>query len=425
MDENESGFCEAKYQQVDTTVRVICGDARRMTLISDNAVDLVVTSPPYWQIKDYGTTAQIGYGQSLHEYLHDLTHVWAECARVLKPGRRLCINIGDQFARASVYGRYKVIPLHAEVIAQAASVGLDYLGAIIWQKKTTMQTSGGAVIMGSFPYPPNGIVELDYEYILLFKKPGDPPRPTSEQKRASVLTKEEWKQFFAGHWTFGGVRQGGHEAMFPDELPRRLIRMFSFAGEMVLDPFLGSGTTAKVAAEWGREAIGYEINREFLPLIREKVGLWPLTVEEQTTVDLSASPQTTYTPHIPDARPLCDPETAKPTTENTYKVADIVAPDAIRLTTGLTVRLLGIHVGPDNSANALSYLQRYVKGKSVILRFATEENSGAAYVQLANKLFINRKMIEMGLACADRSKPHRYLKKFITAEELGKANNNL
>ena len=120
-----------------------------------------------------------------------MARVWNECARTLKPGRRLCVNIGDQFARALIYGRYKIIPLHAEVIAQAACVGLDYLGAIIWQKKTTMNPSGGAVIMGSFPYPPNGIVELDYEYILLFKKPGPPLKVSPEQKAASELTKEE------------------------------------------------------------------------------------------------------------------------------------------------------------------------------------------------------------------------------------------
>jgi len=131
------------------------------------SIALVVTSPPYWHIKDYGVPNQIGYGQSLHKYLYDLSRVWHECWRVLKPGRRLCINVGDQFARATVYGQYKVIPLHAEIIAQCETIGFDYLGAIIWQKKTTMRPSGDAVVMGSFLYPPNGIVELDYEYILL------------------------------------------------------------------------------------------------------------------------------------------------------------------------------------------------------------------------------------------------------------------
>ncbi|MCS7313819.1 MAG: site-specific DNA-methyltransferase, partial [Acidobacteria bacterium] len=209
--------------------------------MADESIALVVTSPPYWHIKNYGVPHQIGYGQTLHEYLYDLARVWRECWRVLMPGRRLCINIGDQFARAVIYGQYKVIPLHAEIIAQCETVGFDYLGAIIWQKKTTMRPSGGAVVMGSFPYPPNGIVELDYEYILLFRKPGKSSPVDEAVREASALTRDEWKTYFSGHWQFGGERQVQHEAMFPEELPRRLIRMFSFVGETVLDPFVGSG----------------------------------------------------------------------------------------------------------------------------------------------------------------------------------------
>ncbi len=146
------------------------------------------------------------------------------------------------------------------------------MGAIIWQKKTKMQTTGGAVVMGSFPYPPNGIVELDYEFILLFKKPGNTDEPiAAEVKEASRLSRDEWKEFFGGHWEFAGERQTLHEAMFPEELPYRLIRMFSFVGETVLDPFLGSGTTVKVALELGRNAIGYEIQPAFEPIIRQKL----------------------------------------------------------------------------------------------------------------------------------------------------------
>jgi DNA modification methylase len=150
--------------------------------------------------------------------LRDLYYVWQECFRVLREGSRLCINIGDQFARAAVYGRYKVIPLHAEFIAQGEQIGFDFMGSVIWQKKTTMNTSGGANVMGSYPYPPNGIVEIDYEFIHIFKKPGKSKKVLPETKEASKLTKEEWKEYFAGHWYFGGARQLGHEAMFPQEL---------------------------------------------------------------------------------------------------------------------------------------------------------------------------------------------------------------
>lgn len=115
--------------------KIIIGDSRNMSEIDNETIDLIITSPPYWHLKDYGVANQIGYGQTLHEYLKDLYRVWQECFRVLKEGRRLCINIGDQFARSIVYGRYKIIPLHSEIIAQCEDIGFDYMGAIIWQKK--------------------------------------------------------------------------------------------------------------------------------------------------------------------------------------------------------------------------------------------------------------------------------------------------
>jgi len=204
--------------------KIIIGDSRAMPEVEAESVHLVVTSPPYWHIKDYGQPGQIGYGQTLHEYLKDLYYVWRECHRVLKPCRRLCVNIGDQFARASVYGRYKIIPLHAEILGQCEEMGFDFLGFIVWQKKTTMNTTGGATIMGSYPYPPNGLIEIDYEFILIFKKPGPGEKVPKEIKDGSRLSKEEWKEYFSGHWHFGGARQMGHEAMFPEELPRRLIK---------------------------------------------------------------------------------------------------------------------------------------------------------------------------------------------------------
>jgi site-specific DNA-methyltransferase (adenine-specific) len=183
------------------------------------------------------------------------------------------VNIGDQFARSVYYGRYKVIPIREEIIKFCETIGFDYMGAIIWQKVTTCNTTGGATIMGSFPYPRNGIIKLDYEFILIFKKLGDPPKVSREIREKSKLTLEEWNEYFYGHWNFSGERQTNHLAMFPEELPKRLIKMFSFVGDTVLDPFLGSGTTCLSAKKLERNSIGYEVNEDFLPIIKEKLNI--------------------------------------------------------------------------------------------------------------------------------------------------------
>ena len=412
---------------------VYIADSRVMAEVADESVHLVITSPPYWHIKDYGVPNQIGYGQSLYEYLYDLSRVWRECWRVLKPGRRLCINIGDQFARAVVYGQYKVIPLHAEIIAQCETIGFDYLGAIIWQKKTTMRPSGGAVVMGSFPYPPNGIVELDYEHILLFRKPGKLEPLDSEAREASALSRDEWKTYFSGHWHFAGERQSLHEAMFPIELPRRLIRMFSLVGDTVLDPFVGSGTTLKIALELGRSAVGYEIQPNYIPLIREKLGVDSLIapdvqIRTRTTALPPVEPPEGYQPRIKDARPQIEPPLQHGEPEATHKVVALhnngdYTP-VLLTDSGLKVSLLGIVVPPHLQERARDYLKRYVIGKRVILRFdplrGTNETPMPAYLYLTNRLFVNRKMIEMGLAHADRSCNYRHRERFIDAE--GKRN---
>ena len=131
----------------------------------------------------------------------------------MKPGSRLCINVGDQFLRALIYGRYRVSPIHAELITQCERIGFDYLGSIIWQKKTTTNPTGGEQVMGSLPYPTNGIVRIDYEFIMIFKKIG-PKVVSHEALKASALTKEEWDKCFAGHWIFPGERQIAHGAIF-------------------------------------------------------------------------------------------------------------------------------------------------------------------------------------------------------------------
>jgi DNA modification methylase len=409
--------------------KIILGDSQEMIEVADGSVDLVVTSPPYWHLKDYGIAGQIGYGQSLHDYLRDLYLIWRECFRVLRPGGRLCINAGDQFARAAVYGRYKIIPLHAEIIGQGEELGFDFMGAIIWQKKTTMNTSGGATIMGSYPYPPNGLVEIDYEFILILKKPGPGKKVGKEVKEAAKLTKEEWKEYFSGHWHFGGARQLRHEAMFPEELPRRLIRMFTFVGDTVLDPFLGSGTTAKVALELGRNAVGYEINETFADMIREKLGMKDTqSLFTQITIikGQNKKPQVAlpeYKPRIQDSQVLTEPANTRNKTPEVYKVIGVTDDRTILLDNGKLVNFLGVVI--DQGEETRKYLQDYLLGKAVILKETREIGRNgvvSGYVYLKNRIFINAYLIKSGLASPDCRVEHRYAEKFRQLAE--KTSNN-
>jgi site-specific DNA-methyltransferase (adenine-specific) len=228
-------------------------------------VHLVVTSPPYWSLKDYGgDPREIGRPQSAATYFEALAGVWRECFRLLHPGCRLAVNVGDQFLRARDHGRYRVLPIGAETVRAGCEAGFDFMGNIVWHKVTTTKTTGGCSLMGSMYFPKDGHVTYEHEYICLFRKPGKWPRPSEAQKRASELGKEERSLWFRGLWRIAPERQkgaeGGHAAMFPLELPERLIRMYSFAGEVVLDPFLGSGTTALAALRSGRGSIGVELN---------------------------------------------------------------------------------------------------------------------------------------------------------------------
>src|SRR5574344_779243 len=367
---------------VQTKHTRINGDSRRMSDLKDKSVYLIVTSPHYWQLKDYGTDSQIGFNDSYENYINHLNLVWKECFRVLHDGCRLCINIGDQFARSVYYGRYKVIPIHSEIIRFCETIGFDFMGQIIWQKATTMNTTGGGAVMGSFPNPRNGIVKLDFEYILLFKKQGTAPKPTLEQKANSAMTNEEWNTYFNGHWYFNGVKQDKHLAMFPEELPHRLIKMFSFPEETVLDPFMGSGTTALAAKNLQRNSIGYEINSDFIPIIKEKIGKTNLyvktdieVVKQNTTVDfkteIKSLPYQFIDTHKIDKKidvkqlqfgsKIDSQSTAK--RKELFSVKEVISPELVILNNGLTVRLIGVKQNPQINGRAIAYLKKKFSGK--------------------------------------------------------------
>jgi len=418
-----------------------------MTEIPDNSVHLAITSPPYWQLKDYGTENQIGFHDSYENYINNLNLVWKECYRTLHNGCRLCVNIGDQFARAIYYGRYKVIPIREEIIKFCENIGFDYMGAVIWQKVTTSNTTGGGVQMGSYPYPRNGILKLDYEFILIFKKLGDAPKPTKEQKELSKMTAEEWNTYFAGHWNFTGARQSGHIAMFPEELPKRLIKMFSFIGETILDPFVGSGTTALAAKNLDRNSVGFEINPEFIPIIKEKLEVrqkdlngttYEFLKQEEAPIDFEQRirnlPYTFKDPHTLDKKidlkklqfgSIIDKESSKKRKE-LFSVKEVLSPEKIRLSNDLIVKLIGVKEDPIINGEATEFLKKKTKGKKVFLKFDVakydSENNLLCYMYLENKTFINAHLIKSGLVQVDNFSEFKYKAKFTKLYDEQTAN---
>lgn len=422
-------------QMTETQHIIINGDSRKMSELQDKSVHLIVTSPPYWQLKDYGIKNQIGFNDSYEQYINNLNLVWRECHRVLHDGCRLCINIGDQFARSVYYGRYKVIPIHSEIIRFCETIGFDFMGQIIWQKATTMNTTGGGAVMGSFPHPRNGIVKLDFEYILLFKKQGNAPKPTQEQKAQSAMTNEEWNTYFNGHWYFNGAKQDKHLAMFPEELPKRLIKMFSFPQETVLDPFMGSGTTAAVAKALGRNSVGYEINNDFIPLIKSRISSNLLDnvqikeIKQKAAIDFEEEtgklPYRFVDVHKTDKKidvkklqfgSKID-KNSSTEHEELFSVKQVVSPELISLSNGLTVRLIGVKQKPQINGAATEFLLSKFKGKKVYLKYDAikydSENHLMVYMYLENKTFINAHLLKNRLALVDESIDYKYKAKFL------------
>lgn len=423
---------------IKTNHKIIRGDSRQMNELPDNSVNLVITSPPYWQLKDYGTDDQIGYNDSYENYINNLNLVWQECLRVLQNGCRLCINIGDQFARSVYYGRYKIIPIRTEIIKFCETIGFDYMGAIIWQKSTTMNTSGGATIMGSFPYPRNGIIKLDYEFILLFKKIGMPEKIDKNLKELSKMTKEEWNTYFQGHWNFNGVRQDKHLAMFPEELPKRLIKMFSFVNDTILDPFIGSGTTSLAAKNLGRNSVGYEINPKFIEMIKQKLNVGVGKMFDNSTVnfinqekiDTNFKNQISKLPYIfKDPIKLdkkVDPKKLQfgsrideneKQRDEFFTVKEIIGLETLKLNNDLVIKLLGVKNNPNKSKEAVNFLKDKTSRQRVFLRFDNQKydknNNLLCYLYLQNKTFINAHLIKNKLVEVDNNFDYKYKTKFI------------
>jgi DNA modification methylase len=247
-------------------------------------IGLVLTSPPYWNLKRYGEEAegQLGRIPSDTVFHRELNKVWKSCLDVIIPGGRMCVVVGDVLHARRKHGKHSVTPLHADIIRNCREIGFDYLSPIIWYKIGNMATEAGG--SGAFlgkPYEPNAIVKNDIEYILMFRKPGRYRSPKSPQRELSVIDKEDFRKWFRQVWDdIPGTNGHGHPAPFPEELAYRLISMFSFVGDAVLDPFLGSATTTAAAMRAHRSSIGFEVERAYFELAKQRLGQRSITSME-------------------------------------------------------------------------------------------------------------------------------------------------
>jgi DNA modification methylase len=248
-----------------TTHRLIEGDARDLSFIADESIHLVVTSPPYWILKRYREHPdQLGHIEGYEQFLEELSRVWKHCYRIIVPGGRLVCVVGDVCLSRRRFGRHRVVPLHSDIAVACRKIGFDNLNPIIWYKiaKASYEVENGTRFYGK-PYEPNAIIKNDIEFILMQRKPGGYRRPTTEQRELSRISKKEYSEWFRQMWNIPGASSRTHPATFPLELAYRLVRMFSFHGDTVVDPFCGSGTTMLAAMRAGRNSIGVEIDPEY------------------------------------------------------------------------------------------------------------------------------------------------------------------
>ena len=251
-----------------TTHRLINGDARDLSFLNDESVHLVVTSPPYWNLKRYNENPdQMGHIQDYETFLKELEKVWRHVYRVLVPGGRLVCVVGDVCVARRNFGRHLVFPLHADICVICRRIGFDNLNPIIWHKiaNASYEVTNGSKFLGK-PYEPNAIIKNDMEFILMQRKPGGYRKPSNAQRDASRISKDEFNSWFQQIWNIPGESTRHHPAPFPLELANRLVRMFSFVGDTVLDPFCGSGTTMIAAFRTNRNSIGVEIDPDYCRL---------------------------------------------------------------------------------------------------------------------------------------------------------------
>ncbi len=260
----------------DTTHRIVLGDARDLRSVQDESVHLVLTSPPYFDLVTYRDGEdQLGHIHDYSAFLDQLDRVWKECFRALIPGGRLCVVVGDVCRSRRKFGRHEIIPLHADILVRCRAMGFEGLATIFWYKiaNATTEVGGSGAMLGK-PYEPNGVVKNDVEYILRMKKPGPYRKPTPLQRAASLIPPDDYDAAMRQVWTDipGAARTHGHPAPFPSALAARLIHMSSYVEDVVLDPFVGTGSTVKAAIDTNRSSIGYEIAEPYWVESQERLA---------------------------------------------------------------------------------------------------------------------------------------------------------
>jgi len=259
-----------------TTQDLWNSDSRTLTFLPNESVHLVITSPPYWTLKEYNVSeGQMGFIADYDEFVGELDRVWRECYRVLVPGGRLICVVGDVcLSRRRNAGEHTVVPLHASIQEHCRTIGFSNLAQIIWYKIANAAfeaTGNGGGFLGK-PYEPNGVIKNDIEFILMQRKPGGYRTPSPAARLLSVIPADRHKDWFQQIWSgLTGASTRYHPAPYPLELAERLVRMFSFAGDTVLDPFMGTGSTNVAASRWGRNSIGVEVDHEYFQMSVQRI----------------------------------------------------------------------------------------------------------------------------------------------------------
>jgi DNA modification methylase len=275
-DEDSVRVIEQSVRTIPTAHHLYLGDARTAPNLKPESVHLVLTSPPYWTLKEYrDSRAQLGHVEDYEQFLQELDKVWKHCFDALVPGGRLICVVGDVcLSRRENGGRHTVVPLHASIQEHCRKLGYDNLAPIIWHKisNAVYEVEGGSGFLGK-PYEPNAVIKNDIEFILMERKPGGYRAPDISTKILSLISADNHKKWFQQIWAgVTGASTKDHPAPYPTELAERLLRMFSFVGDTVLDPFLGTGTTTVAAAKWGRNSIGFEVDSHYFKLAEKRIN---------------------------------------------------------------------------------------------------------------------------------------------------------